>query len=303
VNPSAVASTAVMIFPKSFCANPDTLASNSFQSVTGENSKLAVLENSQSEFLAFHKTLTENGIKIIFFEEDTSKNTPDALFPNNWFCQLPDGRVFLFPMYPDNRRQEYRPDVIQALNPTEIIDLRPLVNDEIFLEGTGSLVFDHSHKIAFACRSSRTHQKGLEVFEKKSGYKVISFASLDQKDRPVYHTNVMMALSPQNAIICMESISSTEEREHIAFFLKKTGRKILDISFEEMNAFAGNMLFLTNGKNNFWICSSRAWNSLRSEYRSILEREAKVLCSNLHTIETFGGGGARCLLAECFKIN
>ncbi len=292
---NTVASTAVMIKPMSFCANPDTVDSNSFQ--TGrEGEKSEVLKKSQSEFAVFQQKLIEHGIRILKFDESPTKHTPDALFPNNWFCHLPDGRVFLFPMYPKNRRDEYREDVISSLHAKEIIDLRYLEKENIFLEGTGSLILDHGNKAGFACLSPRTSAKGLAVFSALSGYQITAFDSMDLNGQPIYHTNVMMALSPKHAVMNMSSIKNPAQKELLKNQIKNSGRTLIDISYEEMNSFAGNMLFL----KNHWICSTKAYNALSEPHRKALEAEAPFIHSDLDTIETYGGGGARCLLAEVF---
>jgi hypothetical protein len=302
VNSSSVAAGAVMIYPKSFCANPDTLATNSFQSQDHPLTNTVILEKSQKEFSAFQKLLKDHGIKILSFEEDVSRFTPDALFPNNWFCHLPDGRIFLFPMFPLNRRSECRQDIIRSLNSTNVTDLRYLEKQNQFLEGTGSLIFDHQSKTAFACLSPRTTEPALREFSEVSGYKIVTFTSLDTQDKPVYHTNVMMSLSPQNAVICLESVKNSEERDRVMRVLKSLKKNIVDITCKEMNSFAGNMLFLKGGAQYYWVCSTRAFHSLKPLNRSKLETEAAFLHSPLDTIETYGGGGARCLLAEYFDF-
>lgn len=290
-----------MIFPKSFCSNPDTLDSNSFQSSGLQNEKSNILAKAQSEFNGFQRTLLTSGFQILKFEEDTRHFTPDALFPNNWFCHLPDGRVFLFPMYPKNRRNEFREDIIAALRPKEVIDLRPLADKELFLEGTGSLILDHYNKKGFACLSPRTSPAAVEEFSRLSGYRITTFDSVDTGGKAVYHTNVMMTMSEKHAVICMESVHSVSQKEQIESAVKKIGKTLVPLSYNEMNSFAGNMLFIRGRDSNHWACSTRAYESLSAANRNLLSAEAPFLHSGLNTIETFGGGGARCLLAEVFN--
>jgi hypothetical protein len=295
-----IATGAVMIKPMSFTSNPETIASNSFQKSSHNEKNETILKKSQQEFLQFQKKLCDHGLKILKFEELLDKKTPDALFPNNWFCQLPDGRVFVFPMFPKNRRDEYRADVIRSLNAKDIIDLRYLERENYFLEGTGSLILDHDKKIGFACLSSRTSQNAVDLFSQLSGYKIATFNSTSFDGSAIYHTNVMMALSPKYAVLCLESIKDPQQKKGIVQLIEKTGRAIVDISYAEMNNFAGNMLFLSNGSENFWICSTKAFSTLSLKNKKILESEATFIHADLNTIETYGGGGARCLLAETF---
>ncbi|MCC2678765.1 MAG: amidinotransferase [Pseudobdellovibrio sp.] len=290
-----------MVFPKSFCSNPDTISSNSFQAVGAESEKNLILQKAQAEFSAFQDKLRETGFQILSFDEDEKKFTPDALFPNNWFCHLPDGRVFLFPMYPVNRRDEYRADIIQALHPREIIDLRPLAGEGLFLEGTGSLILDHSLKKGFACLSPRTSTRALLQFSQLSGYEITAFDSVAPDGSAIYHTNVMMTMSPRHAVICMDSVRDEKQKRLIETQVESMGKKLVPISYSEMNSFAGNMLFIRGQKSFYWACSTQAYNSLSDTSRTRLQDEAPFVHSDLRTIETFGGGGARCLLAEYYK--
>ncbi len=289
-----------MVFPKSFCSNPDTISSNSFQSESSQTAKGVILEKAQKEFSDFQKKIISTGFKILAFEENIEKFTPDALFPNNWFCHLPDGRVFLFPMFPENRRDEYREDIIQALDPKEVIDLRNFADKNLFLEGTGSLILDHRLKTGFACLSSRTSLLALEHFSKLAGYKIISFNSVDTKGDDIYHSNVMMTMSPQHVVICMDSIQDQKQRQTVEDAVKEMGKTLVPISYDEMNSFAGNMLFIKGTNSYHWACSTQAYESLSETNRARLASEGSFVHSDLKTIETFGGGGARCLLAECF---
>jgi hypothetical protein len=296
-----VASSVVMIFPQSFQSNPETRDSNAFQQRQNDDEKLSILKKAQSEFTTFQNKLMDAGINVLRFTEDLTVDTPDALFPNNWFCHLPDGRIFLFPMQAHNRRREVRPDIIDAITHQEIIDLTMLSEKNHFLEGTGSIILDHPNKIGYACLSPRTTIEALNEFSKKSGYSVISFNSYDQSDKSIYHTNVMMSLSPQTAVINLNSIRNPLERAQVIQSLKNSGRNIVEITHDQMNHFAGNILFLKNERGqSFWVCSERAHAALTAENKSILERDGDFIYAPLDTIETYGGGGARCLLAEVF---
>ena len=295
------AGSVVMVFPKSFHSNPETQDSNAFQKVQMKADNNLILQKAQSEFLFFQKKLTEAGIQIHSFSEDTSQSTPDALFPNNWFCHMPDGRVFLFPMQAINRRREVRSDIIDSIPHSEVIDMTNRTERSQFLEGTGSVILDHQNKMAYACLSPRTSIETLNEFSVLSGYRLITFKSCDQNNTPIYHTNVMMALSPKTAVINLESIQNPLEKAQVVQALKSSGRQIVDITFEQMNQFAGNILFLKNKSNKtFWVCSEKAYNAFTRENKFMLQQDGELLYAPLDTIETYGGGGARCLLAEIF---
>ncbi|WP_408097344.1 citrulline utilization hydrolase CtlX [Peredibacter sp. HCB2-198] len=295
------ASTIVMVRPLSFCSNPETSGSNSFQNTSSSESQDTIVQKAQQEFDQFQHVLTQHGINILKFQELSHQNTPDALFPNNWFCKLPDGRVFLFPMFAPNRRREFRQDVIDALEAKEVIDLRSHGEKGLFLEGTGSLIFDHDFKLAYACLAPRTSTELLKIFSELSGYKIVTFESVDKNGKQIYHTNVMMALGKKNVVINLESIHDPKEVELLKQFFTETGKVIVDISHDQMENFDGNMLLLQNHRGEkFWVCSTRAYHHLRPEQRAQLEIEGKILHSPLDTIEAYGGGGARCLMGEVF---
>lgn len=293
-----IASKIVMIRPLSFCSNPETLASNSFQKSANEPAN-EIIRKAQLEHEKFQNLLESHGIEILKFEELLSEKTPDALFPNNWFIQMPDGNIFISAMHSPNRRREIRKDVISVLGSGHITDLSSYVDKNLFLEGTGSIVFDHVHKLAYACLSARTSGILMEEFAKMSGYKPIVFHSYDAGGSEIYHTNVKMAMGEKNVVINLESVKDPSERDMLVRTIKSTGKNIIEISHEQTSNFAGNMLFLKNKKGEkFWVCSTRAYEAFTPEQKKQLEAEAKILHSPLTTIEDYGGGGARCLLAE-----
>lgn len=284
----------VMVTPGTFCANPETLSSNHFQ----KNIALSnVLESAQNEHENLQSILESNGIEIFKFKEDVSANTPDALFPNNWFCQLPDGRTFIFPMQAQNRRREVRSDIIDKIKKDKVYDLTTYADRNMFLEGTGSLIFDHEYKLAYACYSPRTSPELLQKFGELSGYKIIGFKAADQNGKEIYHTNVMMAMGLKTVVINM---SAVDDKELLYETFTQTNKLIVDISHEQMNNFAGNMLLLQGKEKLHWVCSSRAYHSLNAVQRKALEQDGEILHAPLNTIEDIGGGSARCLMAEVF---
>ncbi len=296
---SLIANTVVMIRPLTFCSNPETISSNSFQK-SSSDSPLVILKKAQDEFDLFQEKLKASGIEILSFEEKAGANTPDALFPNNWLAQMPDGKVYLFPMQAKNRQKEVRKDILKKIKATETIDLTPYIERNQFLEGTGSLVCDHRAKIAYACLSPRTSPDLLREFSEISGYRVVAFHSLDRGGKDIYHTNVMMAVGERNVVVNLSSIPESD-RKIVTSSLQESGKNIVAITHDQMENLAGNMLFLQNknGKK-FWVCSTRAYDSLTKEQKEVLEREGTFIHSALTTIEDIGGGGARCLMAEIF---
>lgn len=283
-----------MVRPGSFCSNPETLDSNHFQKNVSSKD---ILASAQKEHETLLNLLRKNGIEILNFDEDLSANTPDALFPNNWFCQLPDGRTFIFPMQAQNRRREVRHDVIDRIKKDEVIDLTSFAEKNMFLEGTGSIIFDHEYKLAYACYSPRTSPDLLKEFGEISGYKIIGFKASDQNGKEIYHTNVMMAMGLKTVVINM---SAVDDKELLYETFTQTNKLIVDISHDQMNNFAGNMLLLKGKDKLHWVCSTRAYDALSALQKKTLEQDGEFLHSSLNTIEDIGGGGARCLMAEVF---
>jgi hypothetical protein len=295
-------SKVLMVKPLSFCSNPETIGSNSFQKGPEAVTQLEIVFRAQTEFEQFQNVLIDHGIEILKFEERRVDQTPDALFPNNWFFQLPDTRLFISAMFAPNRRREIRQDIIEKLGGNVIFDYSCFTERNLFLEGTGSIVFDHGQKLAYGCLSARTSSELMNDFADRSGYKSILFHAFDSKGLEIYHTNVMMAMGERNVVINLNSITNIQEREKVISTIKSSGKSIIDISHEQTSNFAGNMLFLKNKNNEkFWACSSRAYDAFTPTQRTQLQTEAKILHADLTTIEDYGGGGARCLMAQVWS--
>lgn len=292
----------LMVRPKSFRSNEETSSSNAFQQEAASVKNDTVLKDAQSEFDAFAHQLIQNGVDVKIFQEPDGVDTPDCLFPNNWFAHLPDGRIFLFPMLAPNRRREVQVEwLASVLGRQQIFDLRNLAAHDVFLEGTGSLILDHKNRTGYACLSSRTHPVALEEFEKQSGYSIFSFQANDKNDVPFYHTNVMMALGEDTAVVCLESLPLHHERMGLVTRLENSGRSLIEITQHQVTKFAGNMIQLKSGSDQLlWVCSQQAYNSLSDLQKTRLEKNSKMISSPLTTIERFGGGSARCMLAELF---
>lgn len=292
-----------MVKPARFGFNPQTAESNAFQKKDGFGR--AVQESALREFLAYATLLRANGVNIALAEDTLEPRTPDSIFPNNWFTTHEDGTLVLYPMAAPNRREERKEHFLQIIKKsfkvTRTVDLTHYEDQGLFLEGTGSMILDRENKIVYACRSPRTCEKVLDDFCKELGYTPVLFEAVDSNGQQIYHTNVMMAVGTTYAIVCLDSIADISEREKVVSSLEKTGKKILGISLEQMGQFAGNMLELqSNEGKKLLVMSATARKSLTPEQNRELSKTYRLLSPQLETIETNGGGSARCMLAEIF---
>jgi hypothetical protein len=301
---SQLASSVLMIRPARFENNPMTAESNLFQ---GRNA--ATPEEQQdlalAEFDALVVQLRDAGINVIVVEDTLEPHTPDSIFPNNWVSFHGDGRVVLYPMEAENRRTERRRDIIEKLDNdlgfqvAEILDLSAHEMDGHYLEGTGSMVLDRSNRIAYACLSSRTQLGPLGDFAQRMDYEVVAFDAVDRDGVPIYHTNVLMNIGEAVAVICAEAIATTEQREAILTRLQNTGHEVVELTFDQLDAFAGNMLELRSDDGNRVLAmSTQAWESLSEHQREILRANSEILHSPIDNIESSAGGSVRCMLAE-----
>lgn len=291
----------LMIRPVAFGLNLQTAGSNAFQKKNAPQNQ--VQQKALKEFDDFVAKLRLENIDVTVIEDTLEPHTPDSIFPNNWVSFHADGSVFLYPMQAENRRLERRDYILDQLSKrftiNQINDLSSFENQNQFLEGTGSMVLDRENKLAYACLSTRTHPQVLEIFCTESGYKAITFNALDGNNLPIYHTNVLMCMAKNFVVICLETIISEREKNILLQSFKSTNKEVITISLAQMNHFAGNMLEVKNqvGKN-YLVLSAAAFNSLTDEQKTKLSCFAKILYTNLETIETNGGGSARCMLAE-----
>jgi len=305
-----LASHVLMIRPAHFGYNAQTAPSNAFQREPGADGAYEaghILDNALREFDAFAQLLTDHGVTVTVASDDASVFTPDAVFPNNWISFHADGSVVLYPMLTPNRRDEVRPELIDLLEREtgwrwpRLVDLTPLANPPHlgFVEGTGSLVLDRKSRTAFACRSPRTTALGLDEFARRMSYTPFEFLATDDAGLPIYHTNVMMALGETFSLVCAESIPSPDQRAALLDRLACAGREPITISREQMANFAANALALHSQSAGPVIAlSARALSSLDHAQVRALERSGSIVAPNLATIETIGGGSARCMLAE-----
>lgn len=290
----------LLIRPANFGFNEETRASNVFQKELSENAE-TVRQNALLEFEAVAAKLRSHGVDVFVFDDTPSPVKTDAVFPNNWISFHADGTVVLYPMLSANRRLERRADIIESLKDkfeiTNIIDLSIYESENLFLEGTGSIVFDHANKIAYAALSPRTDKELFLDLCEKLNYKPVIFTAHDRSGSEIYHTNVMMCIGEEFAVICLESITDKSERANVFSKLATTGHEVVDITFDQMNSFAGNMLLV---RNDLLVMSQSAHRSLTKTQKLALEKYCELLPFAIPTIETVGGGSARCMIAEIF---
>ena len=294
----------LLIRPANFNFNFETATSNVFQQLSNE-SELETRQAAINEFDAFTKKIASKGVNVTVIEDSLLPPKPDAIFPNNWASFHADGKVILYPLCAPNRRSERRMDIIETLKEKflvkEVIDLSYYEKENRFLESTGSIIFDRENKIAYACLSPRTDKNIFIEVCNLLQYKPIYFSAIDKNGQAIYHTNVMMCVGSRFCVICLESITEKQERETICNSLINTGHQIIDISFEQTSNFAGNMLELSTGhQQNILVLSQTAYESLQNQQKAILESLVELVPISIKTIETIGGGSARCMIAEIF---
>jgi len=257
------------------------------------------------EFNDLVALLRENKVDVTVVEDTVEPQTPDAVFPNNWISFHEDGRVFLYPMFAVSRRLERKQHVLDLIKTKfiveQVVDLSSSENAALYLEGTGSMVFDRDNKIAYACISPRTDVTILDELCRLIQFMPVTFSAKDNTGVDIYHTNVMMCIGNSYAVICLESFSDEAERKKVMASLVETNKEIIDISLQQLNYFAGNMLQVKNSENELLlIMSTQAYSSLTTDQIQKLQKYNRLLHSSLDTIEKAGGGSARCLMAEVF---
>lgn len=326
----------LMIRPVRFSYNSQTAVNNAFQEsgIPEELSQRQALK----EFDAYVEMLRNEGIEVMVVEDTATPHTPDSIFPNNWLSlhsaeELADAgsrMAVLYPMFAENRRAERRQDIIEALTgavapscvaaadspdctgaadapsctSAALLDLTYYEKRNLFLEGTGSLILDRNEHLAYACQSPRTCEEVLEEWSSKMGYDYFLFHAEDMNGNPIYHTNVMMSVGEQLAVVCLDAITDIEERMSLIELLEESDKEIVEISLEQMNEFAGNMLQLHTVKEGelkyIMVMSARAKDSLDQDQIEAIEKYCKIVAPDLEFIERNGGGSARCMLAEIF---
>ena len=301
---SQAAPAVLMIRPANFAANPETLASNAFQKTSPGGD---LRQQARAEFDALAQSLQAAGVRVEVFEDRTEPVLPDATFPNNWVSFHADGSAWLYPMLAANRRAERRADILESLKSERgyrlerVEDLSAAEREGRYLEGTGSLVLDRPHRVAYACLSPRTDAGLIQEWARRVGYEPVTFHAADAEGRPLYHTNVMLCIGERFAVLCLESIADPAEREQVGKRLRETGHEIVLISLAQMESFAGNMLEIASRQGGTVLAlSTRAARSLTSAQRAALSKHARLVSSSIDTIEDCAGGSVRCMLAEIF---
>ena len=303
-----ITNTIMMIKPVGFRYNEQTAVNNYYQKVLANLTAEQTQENALSEFNAFVDKLRNAGVNVVVVEDTEYPDTPDSIFPNNWVSFHENGIVGLYPMYAENRRDERREDIFDTLvdehgfSIEEIKDFTEFEEDDKFLEGTGSVVLDRENKICYAAISIRTDEIAVMQFCREFGYRPVCFTAnqdVDGERMAIYHTNVMMCVADTFAVICLDTIDDEMERENVAENLKETAKEIIEITEEQNQRFAGNMLQVM-GDKPYLVMSNSAYNSLSESQIKTIENHCPIIYSSLDTIEACGGGSARCMMAEVF---
>jgi len=294
----------LMIRPVNFTFNAETAVNNAFQKTPDAvGSDAGAQRQALEEFDGFVTLLRDNGLDVTVIDDTPEPYTPDSIFPNNWISFHQQGLICLYPMFAVNRRLERKPGVLEQLGRAfhigQTLDFSSYEQEGLFLEGTGSMVLDRDNKIAYACLSPRTDKGVLLDFCAKTGYTPEVFAAVDSSHRAIYHTNVMMCVADRYVVVCPDSLPDTVERQHLAATIRASGKQLIPISLQQMDHFAGNMLQVHNRQGErLLVMSSQAYDSLSPQQIEQLSSYNKILQSPLTTIETNGGGSARCMMAE-----
>src|SRR3984957_16146882 len=294
----------LMVRPASFGFNRQTAASNAFQRLPAESESAEAQELALAEFDGVAEALQRAGVDVLIVPDTPQPAKPDALFPNNWVSFHFDGTVALYPMLAPNRRCERREDVLDRVvreggfRIVRTVDLTHRETEGKFLEGTGSVVLDRAHRVAYASLSPRTDLDVLGEFAQLLDYELVTFEAQGAAAQPVYHTNVVMAIGTRFAVVCGEAIVQPVHREAVFSKLRATGHEILEISMSQMNRFAANILELLPPSGAVMAMSTTAWNSFEPAQRRVLEGFGAVVAADIPVIEGLGGGGVRCMLAE-----
>ena len=304
-----ITDTILMIRPIHFRANEQTAVNNYYQKVLEGLTPETIQSQAVKEFDAFVTKLRAKGIKVIVAQDTPDTDTPDAIFPNNWISFHQNGDVVLYPMFAENRRLERREDILDLVENegfviNNIIDYTAAEKEQVFLEGTGSLLLDRQHRKAYCALSPRADEGLLIEFCEDFEYTPVVFTAyqtVNNERLAIYHTNVMMCLAEEFSVICLESIDEKKERKNVIKHLQQDGKGIIAITEAQVNSFAGNMLQVRNKEGRkIMIMSAAAYKSLTQKQIAAIEKHCEILSSSLDTIEACGGGSARCMMAEVF---
>lgn len=294
-------SSILMVRPASFGFNSQTAASNAFQSSAVHSTQQKAL----SEFDAMVEKLKANNINVIVVQDEPEPPKPDAIFPNNWISFHHDGAVVLYPMLAENRQWERRNGVLEVIKTKfqvkRTLDFTAHEKHGRYLEGTGSMVIDYVNQIAYASRSARTDDLVLHEACRVLQLKPLLFDAFDAQGKPIYHTNVVMAIGSKFCVICLDAIPEPDQDKLLESF-EQTNHKVIAISFDQMNRFSGNMMEVqTREGKPMVLLSQQAFDSLLPGQANAIARYAELLPLPIPTIETVGGGSVRCMVAGVFN--
>ncbi len=294
----------LMVYPKNFRSNVLTIDDNTFQKSSSNLSNNEIKNKAIEEFELLYNKIQSQGIKVTVFKDSRNVDTPDAVFPNNWISFHKDNKAITYPMFAKNRRLERTPLVIECLNNygkniSIDYDYSNFENDNLFLEGTGSLVLDRLNKIAYCSLSQRSNEELVNRFCIDMGYNPVVFKSYHQ-NKPIYHTNVLLSICNKFSVVCLESIINKKERQSVTDSLISSGIEIIDIDINQMSSFGANCIQLNGNKGPVLVMSSKAYSSFTNNQLDIIQKNTQIIHSSLENIENNSGGSARCMIAEVF---
>jgi len=295
----------MMVRPANFGFNPQTAESNAFQTNDTSLSQQEISKKAVEEFDGMVATLRGVGINVMVVEDTETPVKPDAIFPNNWVSFHDNGTVITYPMYTPNRQAEIREDVLTSIKDnftaSKRIRFERFSKKELFLEGTGSMILDRENRLVYACVSARTEANLLHNFAEWADYEPVLFLAIDRENLEIYHTNVMMSVAETFVVICLDSVKEEADRKELQAKFAATNKEIVDISYDQMLSFAGNMLQVRNEVGEtYMVMSQQAYDSLNQRQIDAIERHTNILACQIDTIENYGGGSARCMMAEIF---
>ena len=300
--------TVLMVRPVRFRMNEETVVNNYFQEEMDLKNE-EINRQAQQEFDALVHKLREVGVKVIVVDDIYEQNTPDSVFPNNWITFHQNGDVAIYPMFAENRRRERREDILDRVEAEgfaieNVYDYTEAEKENVFLEGTGAMILDRVNRKAYCALSPRADEELFIEFCEDFEYTPVIFRAyqqVDNKQVSIYHTNVMMALGENFAVVCLDTITDKSERKNVLHHLKEDHKEIISITAEQMYQYAGNMLQVQGTDRSYLVMSDAAYNCLTAAQRQAIEKHCPIIHTNLETIETCGGGSARCMMAEVFN--
>ena len=303
-----ITNTVLMVRPVRFRMNEQTVVNNYFQEEMDLKNE-EINRQAQQEFDTFVEKLRVVGVKVIVVDDVYEQNTPDSVFPNNWITFHQNGDIAIYPMFAENRRRERREDILdkveaEGFDIENVYDYTDAEKENIFLEGTGAMILDRVNRKAYCALSPRADEDLFIEFCEDFEYTPVIFKAYQQvgnEQLPIYHTNVMMALGVDFAVVCLDTITDKSERKNLLHHLKEDKKEVINITPEQMCQYAGNMLQVQGKNSTYLVMSDAAYNALTPQQIQIIEKHTQILHSNLETIETCGGGSARCMLAEIFN--